>query len=322
MERQDQPSAPAAAVNTRARCNTTPAPKKRANGIGKVYYFLWATIFFIAVSFLLISSADPALLTKLAETSRSFLTWQVLAIVLAAFACEYVDSTLGMGYGTTLTPALLLVGFEPLQIVPAVLLSELLTGLTSGVLHHGAGNVNFRKGSRHRHVAMLLAVCSIVGTVIAVTVSLQIPKWALKGYIGLLVFGIGVTILALRNRTYGFSWKKIAGLGMLAAFNKGMSGGGYGPVVCGGQLLSGLEAKSAIGITSMAEGLTCVVGVIMFLLTVGIDGRLALPLVIGAMLSVPLSVHSVKAFSGKWLRKAIGVTTLILGATTLIRLVF
>jgi len=29
-----------------------------------------------------------------------------------------------MGYGTTLTPLLLILGFEPLQIVPAVLLSD------------------------------------------------------------------------------------------------------------------------------------------------------------------------------------------------------
>ena len=37
-----------------------------------------------------------------------------------AFVCEFVDSTLGMGYGTSLTPILLLMGFEPLQVVPAV----------------------------------------------------------------------------------------------------------------------------------------------------------------------------------------------------------
>ena len=33
-----------------------------------------------------------------------------LFIVTAAFLCEYVDSTLGMGYGTTLTPLLLILG--------------------------------------------------------------------------------------------------------------------------------------------------------------------------------------------------------------------
>jgi uncharacterized membrane protein YfcA len=69
-------------------------------------------------------------------------------LVLLAFACEYVDSTLGMGYGTTLTPLLLLFGFGTKQIVPSVLLSEFVTGLLAGGLHHGLGNVRFTRGSR------------------------------------------------------------------------------------------------------------------------------------------------------------------------------
>jgi len=52
--------------------------------------------------------------------------WLMFVLVIGAFICEYVDSTLGMGYGTTLTPVLLLVGFAPMQIVPAILLSEFM----------------------------------------------------------------------------------------------------------------------------------------------------------------------------------------------------
>jgi uncharacterized membrane protein YfcA len=239
-----------------------------------------------------------------------------------AFACEYVDSSLGMGYGTTLTPVLLLLGYSPLAIIPAVLLSELLTGLTSAILHHGAGNVNFRRGSRHRHVAIVLALCSVVGTVVAVFIATGLPKWALTGYIGALVLVIGIVVLTTMNRSYGFSWTKITGLGLLAAFNKGMSGGGYGPVVTSGQILAGMDTKSAVGITSAAEGLTCLVGVVMFAATAGIDVRLALPLVTGAMCSVPLAVFSVRVVSDRWLRLAIGLLTIALGVTTLVKLVW
>ena len=68
----------------------------------------------------------------------------ILGIMILAFICEYMDSTLGMGYGTTLAPILLIVGYEPLQVVPAVLISELISGLLAGVLHHREGNVNFK----------------------------------------------------------------------------------------------------------------------------------------------------------------------------------
>ena len=69
----------------------------------------------------------------------------IVGLILLSFFCEFVDSTLGMGYGTTLTPVLMLCfGFEPLEIVPAVLLSELVSGLLGAFMHHLNGNVNCR----------------------------------------------------------------------------------------------------------------------------------------------------------------------------------
>ncbi len=66
----------------------------------------------------------------------------IFPIILLAFVCELVDSTLGMGYGTTLTPLLLILGYEPIVIVPAVLFSEFLTGISAGFFHHEFGNGN------------------------------------------------------------------------------------------------------------------------------------------------------------------------------------
>jgi uncharacterized membrane protein YfcA len=267
------------------------------------------------------------------------------AVALVAFAAEYVDSTLGMGYGTALTPLLLLFGFEPLQVVPAVLVSELVTGLLAAAMHHAVGNVDlkpkstnpghvlkkvqelgvaesFRRGiPLHLKVALLLALLSIAGTVAAVLLAISLPKFYLKLYIGLLVLAMGVVILATMNTQYGFSLRKIAFLGLVASFNKGMSGGGYGPVVTGGQLLAGVEGKNAIGITSLAEGLTCAVGLTAYVLTKRVaDWTLAPYLVIGAVLSVPLSAYTVKRIKTRGLRAIIGIVTLLLGAVTLLKL--
>ena len=62
-----------------------------------------------------------------------------------------------------------------------------------------------------------------------------------------------------------FSWRKIMGISFLAALNKGISGGGYGPLVMGGQILSGVNAKNAVGITAFAEAVTCFIGFILYL---------------------------------------------------------
>ncbi len=269
---------------------------------------------------------------------------KLIAIVVIAFMAEYVDSTLGMGYGTTLTPVLLLMGFEPLQIVPAILLSELLTGISAGFTHHAVGNVTFLprtmrlsqvfrrlreagliNGMRHGlplhlKITLVIASCSLVGTVASVILALNLPQQLLKLYIGALVLAIGIVILATMKRTFAFSWKRVVGLGLLASFNKGISGGGYGPVVTGGQLLAGIDGKNAIGITSLSEGLTCIVGVLVYWYSPkGIDWQLAPWLCLGALLSVPFSAWTVKVMRTGMLRLLIGLLTLALGALTLWR---
>ncbi|KYK31576.1 MAG: hypothetical protein AYK22_02390 [Thermoplasmatales archaeon SG8-52-3] len=243
-------------------------------------------------------------------------------VILLAFFSELLDSTLGMGYGTTLTPILMLFGFGALAIVPCVLLSELITGISAGMVHHKIGNVSFKRGSVHLKIAIVLATCSIIGATLAVFIAISLPKFWLNLYIGLMVLMMGIIILLALNKNFRFSWKKIVGLGSIAAFNKGMSGGGYGPVVTGGQILSGVNGNNAVGITSLAEGLTCIVGVIVYIISPEIiNWSLAPSLIIGALLSVPFSAFIVKNIPTKALKVAIGTLTIILGVITLIKVI-
>jgi len=272
--------------------------------------------------------------------------WMIIAITTIAFLCEYMDSTLGMGYGTTMTPLLLLFGFKPMQIVPAVLASELVTGVLAGFLHDRAGNVNlrpkilniprivnslktigwrqsFRKGiPRHLKVAILLVLSSILGASSAVFTAGAISRFWQQFYTGCMVIAMGLIIIACFNREFKFSWIKIGALGSIASFNKGLTGGGYGPLIMSGQLLSGVESKNAIGITSLAEGLTCLVGVLTYILTARdvIDWKLAPFIIAGAVCSIPFSVKSVKRIQASTLKVLIAILTIVLGVFTLIKL--
>lgn len=246
---------------------------------------------------------------------------QTIPILLLAFVCELVDSTLGMGYGTTLTPIMLALGYEPLQIVPAVLCSEALTGILAGLFHHEFGNVNLRPGSRDFQVATLLIGCGVGGVLISSLLAINLPSWMVKLYIGVLVFSLGIYILTKRRDEYPFSWYRIGGLGTLAAFNKGISGGGYGPVVTAGQVLSGVRGRKAVGITSLAEGITSVVGFgIYFLGGAELDYKLLIGLAAGALLSVPLSAYLVSRLPAGRLTTIIGGFSACLGGYTLVRL--
>ncbi|HUW84572.1 MAG TPA: sulfite exporter TauE/SafE family protein [Phycisphaerae bacterium] len=245
-------------------------------------------------------------------------TMGVLAIFGAALVCEFIDSSLGMGYGTTLTPLLLLAGFHPLQIVPAVLMSEFATGLLAAVFHHRDGNVDFVNDTHVRRTALLLSLLSGAGAILAVCVALSLPKTLLTGIISGIVLAMGVIILATTHRRIRYRPANIVALGAVAAFNKGLSGGGYGPLVTSGQVLSGLSPKQAVAVTSLAESVTCLIGLLAYTAARTFfgsgeqDWSLALPLTCGACLSVPMSTLVVRAIPGRVLRLAVGVATCLL----------
>lgn len=224
-----------------------------------------------------------------------------------------------MGYGTTLTPVLMILGFEPLEIVPAVLLSELITGTLAAIFHHNLGNADFSRRSKDLHIALVLGTCSVIGTIFAVFVAINISKTVMGIIIGTIILAMGLIILSFRNKTLPFSWTGITTLGVIASFNKGISGGGYGPLLVGGQLITGVEVKNAIGITQLAEAMVCLVGVIAYAITP--EGSLSLApwLIIGAVASVPFATYTVKKVKHDKLKIIVGIVTVLLSIVTFLK---
>lgn len=251
----------------------------------------------------------------------------VLLVFGAALLCEYVDSSLGMGYGTALTPVLLMAGFEPVQVVPAVLLSEFLTGIAATLWHHRDGNLNLLVDHEARTTALLIGGLSGMGAVVAVLLAMLLhtklsSDW-LSLIIGLIVLSMGILILVTLRRRFQYRRSHLLAVGAVAAFNKGLSGGGYGPLVTAGQVVSGVSSKQAVGVTSLGEAITCFVGLVAYmLLGGGIHWGLAVPLTAGALLSVPVATLTVRRMGETHLRAIVGVVTCVLGAIVLVKLLF
>ena len=262
----------------------------------------------------------------------------ILALVaILAFLCQYASVSLGIGYGTVLVPLLLIVGFAPLEVVPAVLLSQLVGGTIGGLAHHRAGNIklDFRRDegiikerlrrfgylprSFDSKVIFILATCGILGALVGVFVAVNIPKVVLEAYIGTMVLGIGVLILRKRHSGV-FSWRALIAIGLVSSFNKGISGGGYVPLVAGGQIISGREVKSSVGSTALAVGLICAVSFLGYVLMEGgIRWALAAATSAGSIVAAPFAALTVKKADPDKLKVIVGLVTVILGALTLVR---
>ncbi|MDH3453529.1 MAG: sulfite exporter TauE/SafE family protein, partial [Desulfuromonadales bacterium] len=159
------------------------------------------------------------------------------------FACELVDSGLGMGYGTILTPTLLMLGYHPQEFVPTILFSELLSGFTASFFHNEIKNVELSLRGKDFRPAVILATGSVVGVSAGVFLSFNIPKDVLKVTIGCIILTSGLFVILVSRRVIEYKRWKMLVLSIAASFNKAVSGGGYGPLVTSGQILSGVQGK-------------------------------------------------------------------------------
>lgn len=268
-----------------------------------------------------------------------------ILLVIAAFIMEAIDSGFGMGYGTVLSPVLITLGMAPLVAVPSILLSQAIGGFTASIFHHRFGNVDFKPKSTKvtvilnsikqrgclnsfklgftRDLKVTLAITSlgVIATIIGAFVAIKISKTSLTIYIGILVLLIGT--LMLSGKTFKFSWLKMMGIGVLAAFNKGISGGGFGPVVTGGQIIAGNKQKSSIGCTTLAEAPICIVGFATYVLAKGIESYdPVIALSIGAFLGAIFGPFITKKISPGKLKLILGTWITIAGIWTLVKLYF
>ena len=203
----------------------------------------------------------------------------------------------------------------------ATLISQFFTDVAACFFHHRLRNVDFSIRSKDFRIALALGLISSLGVIVSAIVALQVPRWLLTLYIGLLVLCMGILILVSLRWHMNFSWPKILGISFLAAFNKGISGGGYGPLVMGGQMLSGVSSKNAVGITAFAEAITCLVGFIIYMaLGRKIDWSLTVWLIVCATGAVPAAALTVRNAQSITLRKFAGVLILILGLCILLKI--
>lgn len=287
----------------------------------KVYFQGW--LFFLLFIILIISMLYFCNVTGLIIANN----WVFVPFLffLSAF-CEYIDSSIGMGYGTTLFPLLLLLGLSRQEIVPAILSAQLLAGVFCGLAHHKEGNVDLKNNKNIHKVLWILGLPSILGAIVASFMSLNISfsgqSW-LNLYIGLMIIGIGIFLL------YNCFFRKhqeptkikiphLVGIGILAAFNKGVSGGGYGPLMMGGQLISGVRNKEAVVITNLCESFICLVALAAYLMMGGKYNLIyTTALCSGSLLAVVPSAKTLKMMSDNQLKSIIGWVTLLLGLMTI-----
>jgi hypothetical protein len=247
----------------------------------------------------------------------------LLVMILLGFLGGFVDNAFGMGY-SLLTPIFILIGFDPLIVVPTLLLSQTVAGLTGSVFHRLFKNIEFSSPNRREaKIYILFTTIGVIGAVISATLAVTLPDWFMLAYIGLMMLIVGIVVHFKISFTGGW-WKMYLASG-IGGFNKAISGGGYGPLVTSVQIMTGSDVKSSVGITQFSESTISSIAFLMYIALTDIYRVIlvlqsAIVMVVTGAAAAPLGALFVRRLDERRARRVVGTCSVLLGLVTLLRL--
>ncbi|MEJ2165717.1 MAG: sulfite exporter TauE/SafE family protein [Desulfobacterales bacterium] len=257
--------------------------------------------------------------------------WGIIwSVVLIAMFFEFMDASAGMGFGTAITPLLLLIGFNPKQIVPVVMIQQGVAGLVGAFLHREFENVEWKFSPMSETVKLWLYIAvtgcaSVALSITAVYAVFHVAKIWIKLYVALLLVMMGLVSLYQSKKDRTYRPKMMIGFAALAGFNKGVGGGGYGPVVTVGGLISGVPVKSMLAVTAISEGTTSTFSVLVWLalLTGGvtIDYLLLPSMMLATMFTAVAAPYTTRVFPEKAWKFIVPIYCCILAGYTFYKVV-
>jgi hypothetical protein len=250
----------------------------------------------------------------------------LIILIILGFIASYVDNAFGMGFGT-LTPILTALGFDPIIIVPVILISQMSAGLSGSVFHAIFQNVKIEtEETRDVKITLLLTLAGMLGMTIAIFLAINLNQLIVNVYIGVMIFAVG--LLMVKEVGFQFSWKKMYAISGLASFNKAITGGGYGPITTSGQVISGRDLEESVATSVMSESVLSGYGFLLYFLFEGFSGHLELTitlvviLVISAVIATPLGALTADHLNKRKAKQYIGYVSIILGVFTLFRIIW
>jgi len=243
-------------------------------------------------------------------------------MVAVGLVAQFVDGTLGMGYGVFSTSLLVGIGLAPAIASASVHTAEIVTTLISGVSHHYFGNVK-------KEIFLPLVIPGVTGAVAGAYLLSSIPGAKIKPYVSLILVAMGCLILyrfLRRERPEPqeqlSAWKTSL-LGLVAGFLDALGGGGWGPVATPTLILAGNGHPSeVVGSVNLAEFFVTVAAVVTFLFTIGAESFnwiVVLAMLIGGAIAAPIGAWVCKKLPHRVLGLAIGVLLIGLNLRTLMQ---
>ena len=244
-------------------------------------------------------------------------------MILAGCGAEIVAGSMGMGYGVICATILLMMNVDPRAISGSIHASETITSAAGSISH-------FKLKNMDKELIKRLLVPAIIGTIFGALLLLYLgdegSRWAkfTKPFIAIYTIILGVKILY-----NGFRGKvtnkevKIVPLGLFAGFVDAFTGGGWGPLVTSAFIKNGHTPRYVIGVSTFTNFAITVVSTLIFItVPEAINWRIALGLIIGGVLTAPISALVTSKLHTRKIFFIIGALIILMGLATIYKAIF
>jgi len=237
---------------------------------------------------------------------------------------QFIDGSIGMGYGVTSSRLLVSLGVYPAIASASLHTAEIFTTFISGASHLKLGNVQ-------RSIAVPLIVSGVIGGFLGAFLCVKVSAGSLKSIVNAILLLMGVIILyqftfknIVRYKLNLISSKILMPLGFSAAFLDALGGGGWGPITTTTLVLNKAEPSKAVGTVDFSEFFVTVSEVIAFLIFLGPEKfqmDIVLILMAGAIITAPLAAVCCKKLPPKYLGIMVGAGVILLSISSLVQLI-
>ena len=259
---------------------------------------------------------------------------RLILIAVIGFAAQFIDGSLGMGYGIFSASLLIAGGLYPVIASATVHTAEIVTTLFSGGSHLLFGNVK-------KEWLLPLVIPGVLGGVAGAYFLTLVPGAAMKPFVAglLLILGIVVLYRFVRRKAPApvleadppkgkdsspvtSSRLKLPALGLVAAFVDAVGGGGWGPIATPGLIFSeNTEPRKVVGTVNLVEFFVTVAIAVTFIVTIGwesFEWNLVIALLIGGVIAAPIAAYLCKKMPAKLLGMLIGLLLIGVNLRTLL----
>lgn len=232
-------------------------------------------------------------------------------LVVAGFAAQLVNGSVGMGYGLVTSSCLAALGFPP-AITSAAVHGALVA--TTGV--SSASHAWFR--NLDRKVFFSLLVPGVIGGVIGASILAHIPVRIIQPFVWgyLLITSLFVLGRVILRRKPVTLHGRV--LGAVAGFLDAVGGGGWGTITTSTLIARGMPPRFAIGTANAVEFfVTLAISVTLWFQIGPVHYDVVLALLIGGAAAAPLAAWLTSHAPARAAAAAVGLLVFLLGATGL-----